>query len=157
MIHHFLFDVFCGFTNTTVGLDRAEGGVGDESNVTPLADTFPAVADDDVLPAVEETAAATTTAVAAQMEDVSLVDDGTSEKNQCPDVAAAPNGAKHPLKRLWNKAAKKWTPQPPPPAGPAVLSTSDAEQTAETLRPAPLQSQQAEDEMQLTLAEETDE
>ena len=148
-----LFAVF--FLSVTTGLaDGAEEGV-EEGNVppTPLVDTFPAVADDDTASLPAEGAFETV------MEDVSLVEEATSSSAQQSQTINNSNGsaatAKHPaLKRLWKKATKKFTPADHPAV--ATSATPDAEQTAQVSR-APTQSQQPEDEMQLTLAEETDE
>ena len=149
------FSTFCGFfLSVTTGLaDGAEEGV-EEGNVppTPLVDTFPAVADDDTASLPAEGAFETV------MEDVSLVEEATSSSAQQSQTINNSNGsaatAKHPLKRLWKKATKKFTPADHPAV--ATSATPDAEQTAQVSR-APTQSQQPEDEMQLTLAEETDE
>ncbi len=157
-----LFAVF--FCVTTTGLaDGAEEGV-EEGNVppTPLVDTFPAVDDAASLPAEG--------AFETVMEDVSLVDDETTSSSAQQSQTIASNNSnggaaeaatiptKHPLKRLWKRATKKFT-MADHPAGVGSSSLPDAERTVEVSRfTAPTtQSQQPEDEMQLTLAEETDE
>lgn len=152
----------CGFNDTPAGLvaqGTEEEGVG-KSNVPPppppLVDTFPAIADDE--PPAEKTLVETV------MEDVSLVDDSDSglavETQSLPPTAATAtsNGDKHPLKTLWKKATKKFTPADPPTALSSSIQSSDAEQTGPSRFSGAQQSiQQPEDEMQLTLSEETDE
>ena len=156
--------------------DRAEEeeeiGVA-KGDVPPLVDTFQAVSDDDVsLPPAAEGAFETV------MEDVSLVDEscekGAESVQSLTSTASgtttttkknSSNGAKHPLKRLWKKATKKSSPaaiETVDPLASALSSTQSTEaEHSESLRftsPQLMSSQQREDEMQLTLAEElTDE
>jgi hypothetical protein len=146
--------------------DRAEGKEGvAEGDVPPLVDTFQAVTDDDVsLPPAEG-------AFETVMEDVSLVEEPSCSAEsltvQPPPPASGSknsfNGAKHPLKRLWKKATTKSSPAVAVDPASALSSPqpSDAELSEQPTRftspPQLLMSQQREDEMQLTLAEETDE
>ncbi|XP_032785837.2 protein amnionless isoform X2 [Daphnia magna] len=137
--------------------DEAEGEGVAESNAPPLVDTFPAVSDDEVsLPAEG----------VSVMEDVSLVDEtsATAESAQSPplntiSINNSANGSKHPLKRLWKKATQKLslTASGDPTGALSSPQSSDAEPTAERFTAPQLMGQQCEDEMQLTLAEETDE
>lgn len=127
------FLVILRFVTTGNG---AEEGV-EEGNVPPQVDTFPAV----------DGATATAAAAAPEtvMEDVVLESSDTIETKS--EKSSSSDGAKHPLKKLWRKAAKKFTPAD------AIHPSTDAEQTADVAFTA--QNQQREDEMQLTLAEET--
>jgi hypothetical protein len=164
------------FLFVAVVSDRAEEeeeiGVA-KGDVPPLVDTFQAVSDDDVsLPPAAEGAFETV------MEDVSLVDEscekGAESVQSLTSTASgtttstkknSSNGAKHPLKRLWKKATKKSSPaaiETVDPLASALSSTQSTEaEHSESLRftsPQLMSSQQREDEMQLTLAEElTDE
>ena len=163
------------FLFVAVVSDRAEEeeerGVA-KGDVPPLVDTFQAVSDDDVsLPPAAEGAFETI------MEDVSLVDEsceGAESVQSLTSTASgtttstkknSSNGAKHPLKRLWKKATKKSSPaaiETVEPLASALSSTQSTEaEHSESLRftsPQLMSSQQREDEMQLTLAEElTDE
>lgn len=144
--------------------DRAEGEEGvAEGDVPPLVDTFQAVTDDDVsLPPAQG-------AFETVMEDVSLVEEPSCSAEsltvQPPPASGSKNssnGAKHPLKRLWKKATTKSSPAVAVDPASALSSPqpSDAEPSEQPTRftsPQLLMSQQREDEMQLTLAEETDE
>jgi hypothetical protein len=162
------------FLFVAVVSDRAEEeeeiGVA-KGDVPPLVDTFQAVSDDDVsLPPAAEGAFETV------MEDVSLVDEscekGAESVQSLTSTASgtttstkknSSNGAKHPLKRLWKKATTKSSPAVAVDPASALSSPqpSDAELSEQPTRftspPQLLMSQQREDEMQLTLAEETDE
>lgn len=145
--------MFCGFSCVAGLANEAEGVA--ESNAPPLVDTFPAVSDDEVSFPAEGLSV---------MEDVSLVDETSAESGQSPPLNTissnnSANGSKHPLKRLWKKATKKLslTAVGDPAAALSSPQSSDAEPTAEHFTAPQPMSQQCEDEMQLTLAEETDE